>query len=110
MWETRLPLQVGTATCPGGKLPVTNEGVKVSRKGVLVTAYENNPDGDGKLLRLWEEAGENGVCEVSLPTKIDGVAQPVNLRGVPEGNPIQIEKGTFKIELGKFEPASYLTY
>ncbi len=89
---------------------MTNEGVKVSRKGVLVTAYENNPDGDGKLLRLWEEAGENGVCEVSLPTKIDGVAQPVNLRGVPEGNPIQIEKGTFKIELGKFEPASYLIY
>lgn len=109
-WETRLPLQVGIATCPGGKLPVTNEGVKVSRKGVLVTAYGNNPDGEGKLLRLWEEAGENGVCEVSLPTKKDCVAQPVNLRGVPEGNPIQIEKGTFKIELGKFAPASYLIY
>lgn len=109
-WETRLPLQVGIATCPGGKLPVANEGVKVSRKGVLVTAYGNNPDGSGKLLRLWEETGEKGVCEVSLPTKRDGVAQPVNLRGIPTGNSVKIQNGVFKIELGGFEPASFLIY
>ena len=109
-WETRLPLQVGIATCPAGKLPVMNEGVKISRKGVLLTAYGNNPDGGGKLLRVWEQSGESGLCEISLPVKRDGVAQPVNLRGVPNGNPVKIQNGVFKIELGKFEPASYLIY
>lgn len=109
-WETRLPLQVGIATCPAGKLPVMNEGVKISRKGVLLTAYGNNPDGGGKLLRVWEQSGESGLCEISLPVKKDGVAQPVNLRGVPNGNPVKIQNGVFKIELGRFEPASYLIY
>lgn len=109
-WETRLPLQVGIAACPGGKLPVVNEGVKVSRKGVLVTAYGNNPDGEGKLLRLWEETGESGFCEVSLPIRKDGVAQPVNLRGVPCGQPVKIQDGTFNIQLDGFTPASYLIY
>lgn len=109
-WETRLPLQVGIATNPGGKLPVCHEGLKVSRKGVLVTAYGNNPDGAGKLLRLWDESGESGVCEVTLPTPVDGVAQPVNLRGVPCGNPITIQKGIFNIALSKFAPASFIIY
>lgn len=109
-WETRLPLQVGIATCPGGALPLVKEGVKVSRKGVLVTAYGNNPDGDGKLLRLWEEGGNDGKCEVTLPTDIYRTAQPVNLRGVPCGNPVAIKDGRFSISLGKFAPASFLLY
>ena len=109
-WETRLPLLVGIATSPAGKLPVTNEGVSVSRKGVLVTAYGNNPDGSGKLLRVWEEAGDDGVCEVTLPTLKEGIAQPVNLRGVPDGAPIPIREGRFEFDLGKFEPKSFLIY
>ncbi len=109
-WEARLPLQVGIATCPGGALPLVKEGVKVSRKGVLVTAYGNNPDGDGKLLRLWEEGGNAGKCEVTLPTDIYRTAQPVNLRGVPCGNPVAIKDGRFSISLGKFAPASFLLY
>ena len=109
-WETRLPLQVGIATCSGGKLPVENEGVKVSRKGVLVTAYGHNLDGEGKLLRLWEETGESSSCEVSLPVKKDGIAQPVNLRGIPCGQPIKIQNGKFKVQLTGFAPASYLIY
>lgn len=84
--------------------------MKVSHKGVLVTAYGKNPDGDGKLLRLWEETGESGMCEVSLPTKKEGMAQPINLRGVPYGEPIRIEQGTFKVQLKGFAPASYLIY
>lgn len=109
-WETRLPLQVGIAQCGAGKLPITSEGVKVSRKGVLVTAYGENPDGDGKLIRVWENGGKSGVCEVSLPTKCDGVAQPVNLRGVPEGAPVKIVNGSFSFDLGAFSPASFLIY
>ena len=109
-WETRLPLQVGIAQCGAGKLPITSEGVKVSRKGVLVTAYGENPDGDGKLIRVWENGGKSGVCDVSLPTKRDGVAQPVNLRGVPEGAPVKIVNGSFSFDLGAFSPASFLIY
>lgn len=68
-WKPVLPLRFGIATCPAGKLPVMNEGVKISRKGVLLTAYGNNPDGGGKLLRVWEQSGESGLCEISLPVK-----------------------------------------
>lgn len=109
-WETRVPLQVGIAENPAGKLPVTNEGVKISRKGVLVTAYGKNIDGSGTLLRLWENAGKQGVCEVQLPTKVNGTVQPVTLRGVPVGDPIKVENGVFKTELGKYTPASFIIY
>ena len=109
-WEARLPLQVGIATTSGGKLSTSKEGVKVSQKGVLVTAYGKNPDGNGKLLRLWENAGNSGVCEVTLPTSVDGIAQPVNLRGMPEGMPISIKQGMFKVKLKKFAPHSYLIW
>lgn len=109
-WEARLPLQVGIATTPAGKLPVCREGLKVSKKGVLVTAYGNNPDGEGTLLRVWENGGTSGTCDISLPTAKDGVAQPVNLRGVPEGAPIPIRKGKFTVTLQKYAPASWLIY
>lgn len=109
-WEARLPLQVGISATDGGKLPVSKEGLKVSRKGVLVTAYGNNPDGEGRLLRLWENSGISGNCEISLPSLLDGIAQPVNLRGVPEGMPIPIRKGKFEVALRKYAPASFLIY
>ena len=109
-WETRIPLQVGIANTPAGELPLKKEGIKVSRKGTIVTAYGKNPDGDGRLLRLWENAGESGACDVSLPTALDGVAQPVNLRGVPEGEPIPIKQGVFRIDLHKYSPHSFLIY
>ena len=93
------------------KFPITKaEGLKVSRRGVLITAYGNNPDGEGTLLRLWENAGISGSCEISLPVQHEGVAQPVNLRGVPEGMPIPIRQGKFNVELKKFAPASYVIY
>ena len=109
-WEARLPLQVGFARTAGGKLPATKQGVKVSRKGILVTAYGKNPDGEGKLIRLWETAGQSGPCEVSLPTAKSGMAQPVNLRGIPLGTPLPVEQGKLKININKFSPASYIIY
>lgn len=109
-WETRLPLQAGIANNPGGKLPVTKSGLTLSEKGILVTAYGKNPDGEGTLLRLWENAGKDRACEVTLPNQINGIAQPVNLRGIPEGSPITIQEGKFRIYIGKFAPASVLIY
>lgn len=109
-WEARLPLLAAIANNPGGKLPLAATGVSLSRKGVLLTAYGDNPDGSGKLLRVWEEVGQAGKCKVTLPSKHNGVAQPVNLRGVPSGNPIAIREGVFQIELERFAPVSYLIY
>ena len=60
-------------------------GIELSRKGVLVTALGPNPDGDGTLLRLWEQAGEGGVCTVRLSEALRNAAlQPCDLRGTPQ--------------------------
>jgi hypothetical protein len=106
--EARFPLQAAIADGPGGKLPLTKEGLKVSRKGVLVTAFGGNPDGRGKLLRVWEMAGAKGRCEISLPAGFAVQdAQPVNLRGTPQGKSIAVERGRFSFDLRAFAPASF---
>ena len=43
-WEARLPLLAATVDAPAGPLPREQSGVSVSRKGVLVTAFGQNPD------------------------------------------------------------------
>jgi hypothetical protein len=107
--ETRAECPAACTDGPGGKLPVMQEGLSLSRKGVLVTAFSPNPDGQGTVLRLWESAGKSGDCEVQLPAglKISAV-QPVDLRGRPTGQPIRLTKGAFTAPLRAFAPASYL--
>ena len=84
-----------------GGAALTKEGLKVARKGVLVTAFGANPDGRGTLLRVWEMAGEKGRCEISLPAGFAmKYAQPVNLRGVPQGKSIAVENGRFSFICG----------
>ena len=56
-WEARLPLLVATAKGPAGTLPVSQTGLSLSRPGVLVTAFGDDPDGNpGTLLRVWEQS------------------------------------------------------
>ena len=107
--EARYPLQAARADGPGGKLPATQQGLELSRKGVLVTAFGRNPDGPGTVLRLWEYAGNSGACQVRLPAGLDvEEVQPVNLRGEPAGAPIPVEQGTFTVNLTAFAPASFI--
>lgn len=108
-WEARLPLLAALADGPGGKLPETQAGVGLSRSGILVTAFGQNPDGAGTLLRLWEQAGKSGECGVRLPAEL-GVrsAQPVNLRGQPDGPPIEVRNGAFTAPLHAYAPGSFL--
>jgi hypothetical protein len=107
--ETRYPLQAARADGPGGKLPIARQGLELSRKGVLVTAFGRNPDGLGTVLRLWEYAGNSGACQVRLPVGIDVEdIQPVNLRGEPAGTPIPVKQGAFTVDLTAFAPASFL--
>ncbi|MEI7946560.1 MAG: hypothetical protein WCJ02_07680 [bacterium] len=108
--EARLPLLAGSANSKAGSLPTTFTGLTLSRKGVLVTAFGSDPDGNpGTLLRVWEQAGNNGDLLVSLPKGMKASkASPVNLRGVKTGEPITIKDGTFTLNLGAYAPASFV--
>lgn len=108
-WEARSPCRAAYFDGPAGTLPPSQSGIELSRKGVLVTAFGPNPDGDGTLLRLWEQSGEDGPCRVRLPEAMDVArAQPCDLRGRPQGEPIPVRDGAIEVELTHFAPASLI--
>jgi hypothetical protein len=107
--ETRFPLQAETADDPAGSLPTTASGLELSQRGIQVTAFGANPDGDGLVLRLWELAGESGDCQVTLPPGMKlAQVQPVDLRGRPAGAAIPVQDGRFTATLKAFAPASFV--
>ncbi|MBN8460039.1 MAG: hypothetical protein J0M04_19605 [Verrucomicrobia bacterium] len=105
--ETRHPLLAATVDAPAGKLPATASGVAVSRKGVLVTAFGKNPDGQGTLLRVWDQSGGSGDITVTLPGN-PTVATPVNLRGEKSGGSLPIKNGKLTLGLPSYAPASFV--
>ncbi|MNK70301.1 hypothetical protein D3C87_897180 [compost metagenome] len=107
-WETRLPLLTGLADGAPGKLPLNKSGIAVSEPGVLITAFGENPDGKGTVLRLWEQAGKSGALTLTLPGKQYAKAVPVNLRGEVVGKAISIANGKFKCNIKAFGPASFI--
>lgn len=108
-WEARSPCQAAFFDGPAGKLPPMQSGIELSRKGVLVTAFGPNPDGDGILLRLWEQAGEDARCRVRLPKKMNVTqAQPCDLRGRAQGEPIPVREHSIEVSLKHFAPLSLI--
>ena len=108
-WETRVPLLTGIAEGTAGTLPIKKNGLSVSRSGVLVTAFGENPDGEGTILRLWEQGGISGNCTVRLPEEISVKAvQPIDLRGNLIGKKIEVKNSVFDFNLNKYAPASFL--
>jgi len=106
-WEARSPLVAAYADGPAGTLPPVQAGIELSRKGVLVTAFGPSPDGEGILLRLWEQAGQGGVCEVKLPEAMRGhKARLCDLRGRPMDGQIAIRDGVLDVPLTRFAPTS----
>ncbi|MBV8251373.1 MAG: hypothetical protein JO154_02100 [Chitinophaga sp.] len=110
-WEARLPLLAAIANNPDGQLPNSKQGLVLSRKGILVTAFGTDPNGHaGTLLTLWEQAGITGKVTIQLPDGIKAQrAIPVDLRG--EKLPLQaipIHQGRFAFACKKFAPASFL--
>ena len=72
-----------------------------------MTAFGDNPDGRGTLLRVWEHAGDSGSCKITLPEGMNvGFAQPVDLRGRPIGEKIKVKRGKFKVDVRAFAPVS----
>jgi hypothetical protein len=108
-WEARVPCETAICDAPAGTLPPLQAGIEISRKGVLMTALGGNPDGDGILLRLWEQAGQDGPCRVRLPGWLHASrAQPCDLRGRPRGAALPLHDGKLEFELPHFAPASFI--
>ena len=107
-WEARLPLVAAYGSGPGGKLPRVKTGLKLSRRGVLVTLFGADPYSDKTLLRVWEAAGRAGSLTVTLPADFNaGYVVPVNLRGEPAGDPVRLRNQAFTFKLGAFAPAGF---
>jgi hypothetical protein len=106
-WEARSPLLAAVSDGPAGRLVTTQTGPGVSRPGVLVTAFGENPDGPGTLLRVWDQTGETGKLVVTLPGNFN-TATPINLRGEKTGAPISISAGALAFYLDAYAPASFL--
>lgn len=108
-WESRLALLTGVADGAAGRHPRTKSGLSTSRGGALVTAFGQNPDGAGVILRLWEQAGVSGDITVSLPEKsMFTKAIPVNLRGEAMGSAIEVSTDKFDFFLKAYAPASFV--
>ena len=105
-WEARVPL-LAVAAAGGTQLPATQAGLSVSRKGVLVTAFGENPDGPGIVLRVWEQAGITADLTITLPGDYSS-ATPVNLRGEKTGEPVPVKDRQLTIPLQAFAPASWV--
>lgn len=105
--EARMPLLAARSTARPGKLPPTQAGIIVSRRGVVVTAFGKNPDGPGTLLRVWEQAGHSGELTVAIPGKFQH-ATAVNLRGERAGAPLTISNGELTFNLPSYAPASFV--
>ncbi len=90
--DARYPLQAYRLDAPAGRVPVTQDGIAIDRKGMLVTALTKNTTGHGFLLRLWELSGQSGTCEIKFPRKMQARSlQMVDLRGKPIGSPFPVK-------------------
>jgi hypothetical protein len=107
--ELRVPLLVGFATHGNGSIPASAKGIEVSMKGVLITAFGKNPDGEGLILRIWEQAGNSGECIVSLPKNLNGrKVIPVNLRGEETGKAFVVDDSKISIKVSSYKPYSFI--
>ena len=108
--EARNPLQAAVTEKNGGTLSPVQSGIELSRPGVIVTAFGEDPNGNaGTLLRVWEQAGTSGKLIVTLPKGMNvSVAELVNLRGEKTGNYISIDSGKLELELGAYAPVSFI--
>lgn len=108
--EARNPLQAVMAEGETGTLPSRHTGLQLSRKGVSITAFGADPDGnEGTLLRVWEQAGTSGTLTVTLPKGVTASqATPVNLRGEVKGDPVAVKSGKFEVDLAAYAPASFI--
>lgn len=107
--EYRNPLMAALATGKPGRLPVSNQGIRLSEKGILVTSFGKNRDGEGDIIRLWEQNGISTNCIVTLPkASLYKFAQPCNLRGEKLGKAIPVKMNAFEAKLNAYQPVTFI--
>lgn len=107
--EFRNPLLAEFSAGDPGELPASAEGISLSEKGLLITAFKKDKNGD--LLRLWEQKGENVSCTISLPPGSNyRSAHLCNLRGEESGDKIAITNNKFKIAIKAYQPVTFILY
>jgi len=108
-WNMRVPCWVGMVDGDAGTLPPSQSGMSLSRQGVLVTAFGDNPDGAGRILRVWEQAGVSGDCAVTLPQaiKTEG-ARLVDLRGQTVEGALPVTGRMVVLPLKAYAPCTVL--
>lgn len=110
MEETRQPLTAYYINDTAGKLVLTKEGIKISRKGIIVTSFASTENKKAYRLRLWEMAGQSGSCNISLPVFQFTKATMVNLRDEPLPNKkvLNIKNNMLTIDIGANEPMTLI--
>jgi hypothetical protein len=109
--EQRHPMVATVGSGNAGNLPALQAGLALSDKGLLVTAFGPNPDGDGTLLRIWEKAGHSGNLTITLPKgHAYQNAQPCNLRGTRTGEVIRINDNKIELSYRPYQPLSLILY
>lgn len=107
--EIRNPLMVSYAGGAAGKIAASVKGISVSEKGVLVTFFGKNRDGEGDLVRLWEQNGKDTVCTVTLPQgSIYKTAQFCDLRGEEKGEILSISNNAIQVKFRANQPVSLI--
>ena len=112
-WELRQDFITGYANGSAGSLATSSQGLSLSRKGIRLTAFCPNPDAEqgvkGTLLRVWEQSGQSGEVELTLPAALHVTrAQPVTLRGEKNGKPLKIRNGKLVFTVKAYAPASFV--
>lgn len=108
--ETRSPLYGIFFDGTEGKIPLSGAGVTLNRKGILLTAFGKNRDGEGTIIRLWEQSGNEGLCKISLPVNnFFNKAFPCNLRGeLTDSKYITIINNQFEVNIKANQPATFI--
>jgi len=100
--EARFPM-VGKTTPDfkkRGNQPPESIGLQLSSRNVLVTSFGINPGTQRLMLRLWEQAGKDGPCVITLPKGLAVQAvQARDLRDRPMGDPIAVEAGRLQVDI-----------
>ena len=107
--ESLNPPLVAVSSASGGKLPAYATGLTLSRPGIVVAQCASASEGRASILRLWEYEGRSGPVTVTLPAGAKfNKTQPINLRGEPSGEPIEIRSDRLNLNLPAYSPASVL--
>jgi hypothetical protein len=74
-----------------------------------VTTFSPNPDSPGLILRLWEQAGRDGRCTVTLPGALrNDKAWLCNLRSEATPGDLWLQGGRLDVPMSQNAPTTVL--